>query len=396
MDDAELLKQAIQTGLTAHDRSTAHRRALEPVAGAIRLSPGVDRLNFGRMHHVHPFGNGCPEQGMRGSRSAHGKFAPTRFVQWLGLGLLWVAVLGVRAQAAGPWKTAGGFSTDWEHLTFEEHPLRGNLHFLHASGGNIVALVTPEGTLLVDDEFAQVAPILKAQLKSMGAGPVHYVITTHYHPDHSGSNGAFIKDGATVIAQTNCRADLLESHYSAYWKTRTPAIPESEAPTVTFDRNMTVFFGGERVDLSHVCPAHTDGDTVVYFRNANVVHMGDIYVNGLYPYIDVLAKGSIDGYITAIDDVLSQINDSTLIVPGHGPVAKKADLIEYRYMLKTVRDRVAASVSNHKRLEMIIYEAPTEEYDAKCATDRVGPEAFTAMVYQSLTHQRLDWSMPKE
>jgi glyoxylase-like metal-dependent hydrolase (beta-lactamase superfamily II) len=297
-----------------------------------------------------------------------------------------------QSQAAGPpWKVAGGFSMDWDNLKIEVQPLAPNVYFLHGSGGNTVALVGPEGSLLVDTEFAPVAPKLKAALASLGAGPTRYVISTHFHSDHTGGNAFFIKEGAIVIAQTQCRARLLTSEYSPFWGSHSPATPPEEAPTLTYENSLTLHFDGEEVTASHLQPSHTDGDTVVFFKKANVVHLGDIYINGLYPYVDVAAKGTIDGYFPELDDVLSKTDSKSIIIAGHGPISNRSELQAYRDMLWVVRNRVSAMIAQGKTLEEIIAARPSREYDDAWASNRVGPDGFAAVIYQSLTGLRLDW-----
>lgn len=303
---------------------------------------------------------------------------------------------GLPAYAADPqWRVADGFSTDWEGLKIDVRKLAPDVYLLHGSGGNTLASFGADGTLLVDPEFPQVAPKLKEALQELKAGPVRYVISTHYHSDHTGGNGAFHEDGAVIVAQQNCRLRMTETQYSAFWERSSPPAPPASVPTLTFDRRLTLFFNGEEVQAFHNQPAHTDGDTIVYFRHANVVHMGDIFVNNLYPYIDLAAQGRIDGYFPVIDEVLEIIDDHTQVVPGHGPMATKQELQAYRDMLRTVRDRVAAQIAQGASLEQILASHPSHEFDNKYASDRVGPEGFVAMVYQSLTGKRLDWHLPK-
>ena len=303
-----------------------------------------------------------------------------------------LALASARSWAATPpWKVAGGFSTDYEHLTIEVKPLSKNVYFLHGSGGNTAALLGPEGTLLVDTELAAVAAKLKAALDTLKAGPTRYVITTHYHSDHAGGNSLFRKGGAVLIAQEQCRARLIQSQVILYGGWVSPAIPEEEAPTMTFSRILTLYFNGEEVTAMHLQPSHSDGDAVVYFKHANVVHLGDIYINGLYPIIDIGAKGTIEGYFPVIDEVLSRIDDRTIVIPGHGPVSNKRELQFYRDMLWTVRNRVSALVAQGKSLEEVIAARPSQEFDEAWASDRVGPDGFAAMVYQSLTGRRLQW-----
>jgi cyclase len=297
-----------------------------------------------------------------------------------------LALCSVDAYAADPqWRVADGFSTDWQGLKIDVRELAPHVHLLHGSGGNTLASLGPDGTLLVDTEFPQVAPKLKASLQQLKAGPVRYVISTHYHSDHTGGNGAFQQDGAVIVGQENCRLRMTQTLYSAFWKRSSPPAPAANVPTLTFDRRLTLLFNGEEVEAFHNQPAHTDGDTVVYFRHANVVHLGDIFVNNLYPYIDLTTQGRIDGYFPVIDEVLAMIDDHTQVVPGHGPMANKQELKAYRDMLQTVRDRVAAQIAQGASLDQILASHPSHEFDKQYATDRVGPEGFVTMVYQSLT-----------
>jgi cyclase len=295
------------------------------------------------------------------------------------------------AFAGPPWKVSGGFSTDWQGLQIEVSPLAPHVYLLHGSGGNTVASIGPDGTLLVDPEFVPVAPKLKQALGLLGAGPVRYVLATHYHPDHTGGNEAFARDGAIIVAQEKARNRLLQRQYSHYWARWTEPVPPAAAPSLTFDHTLTLQFNGEEVKAIHNRPAHTDSDAIVYFKTSNVVHMGDIFLTDLYPYIDIGADGTIDGYVPVIDEVLGMIDDTTKVVPGHGAVATRADLKAYRDMLLTVRQRVAAQVAQGASLEQVIASRPSREFDEERASDRVGPEGFVAMVYQSLTGQRLDW-----
>ena len=305
-------------------------------------------------------------------------------------------LLGVFATApAQTPRVADGFSTDWEHLTIDVKELEPHVYLLHGSGGNTLASVGPDGTLLVDTEFLQVAPKLKEALAKLNAGNVRYVISSHYHGDHTGANGAFHEDGAVIVAQENCRMRMTQSRYSGMTGKTSPPAPVANLPTVTYEKRMTLYLNGEEIEAFHNQPAHTDGDTIVYFHHANVVHMGDVFVNNLYPYIDIGAKGTVDGYFPVIDEVLARIDDKTQVVPGHGPLATKRELKAYRDMIKTVRDRVVAGIAVGKSLEDILASEPTREFDAQYATDRVGGDGFVAMVYQSLTGKRMDWHPAK-
>jgi cyclase len=282
-------------------------------------------------------------------------------------------------------RIASGFSTDWAHLTMEKHELAPGLWFLHASGGNTVALVGSEGTMLVDPSFAQVAPVLQKTLAGMHAGNVRFVIDSHYHSDHSGANGAFRQQGAVLVAQENDRLRMMSATFSGITHKISPPAPEANWPTVTYDKHMVIHLDGEEVELVHDQPAHTDGDTIVYFKHANVVHLGDVFVNNLYPYIDLGVGGRVDGYFPMIDAVLARIDDKTVVIPGHGPIATKAQLRAYRDMIQTVRDRVAAQIAAGKTLDQVLAMKLAAEFDPQYATDRVDGNRFVTLVYESLT-----------
>ena len=307
----------------------------------------------------------------------------------IAIAILCAALASCAMQAQKP-RIADGFSTDWEHLTIDVKQLAPNVYLLHGSGGNTLALVGSDGTLLVDSEFAQVAPKLKVALAKLNAGNVRYVISSHYHGDHTGANAAFHADGAAIIGQDNCRLRMTESHYSAMSGTTSPPAPAASVPTITYEKKLTIYLDGEEVEAAHKQPAHTDGDTIVYFHHANVVHLGDVFVNNLYPYIDLDANGTVDGYVPVIDEVLARIDDKTQVIPGHGPIATKQELKAYRDMIQTVRDRVAAGLAKNESLDAILAARPTREFDAQYATDRVDGDAFTTMVYESLTGKRID------
>ncbi|MDE1161249.1 MAG: MBL fold metallo-hydrolase [Acidobacteriaceae bacterium] len=306
--------------------------------------------------------------------------------------LLFLPVALASAQTApqpSPWKVSTGFSTDWQHLTETVTPLAPGVSLLHASGGNTLVLTGTDGTLLVDTSFPQVAPVLQAKLKEMGVTPVKYVIDTHYHGDHSGAAGPFHLAGATLIAQDNARARLANPQKNP--QRTQAAAPADRIPDLTYSHDMHLYFDGEVIELQHLVPAHTDGDSIVYLEHANVVHLGDVFINGMFPYIDVNGGGNIDGYFPVIDAVLARCNAQTKVIPGHGDVTDKARLRFYRDMLKTVRDRIAAEVAKGATLEQIIASHPSQEFDKEWASNRITPADFAAMVYQSLTGKRMDW-----
>jgi cyclase len=286
---------------------------------------------------------------------------------------------------AWAWKTASGFSMDWQHVTVNTQKLADHVYYLHGSGANVTASVGPDGILLVDSEFEPMSAKIKAALAKLRPGSVKYLIDTHWHSDHTGGNGDFAKDGAVVIAQENVLVRLQNPQYLPYLNLKCDPAPQVAWPKITFGNDLALSFNGEEVQLFHLGPAHTDGDTVVYFPKANVICLGDIYINGLYPIIDLGSAGTINGYFGMIDKALLMINDQTKVIPGHGPVATKKDLEFYRDMLLTVRDRVESMRQAGKSLAEIEQANPSKEFDAAWASDRVGPDGFTKMVYESLS-----------
>jgi glyoxylase-like metal-dependent hydrolase (beta-lactamase superfamily II) len=288
------------------------------------------------------------------------------------------------ASHAQAWKTASGFSMDFPSVTVETHPLTDHVYSLLGSGANVTASVGPDGILLVDSEFAPMTPKLKESLAKLSPAPIKYLIDTHWHSDHSGGNAGFAKDGTVVVAQASVLTRLSSPQYLPFFAMKTEAQPPEAWPRITYESEMTLRFNGEDVRLFHLGPAHTDGDTIVYFPQSNVLCMGDIYINGLYPIIDLGSAGTIDGYFPMIDKALAMIDDKTRVVPGHGPVGDKKSLTFYRDMLLTLRDRIAKLRQEGKSLAEIEKANPSKEFDAGWASDRVGPDNVTKMIYESM------------
>ena len=297
-----------------------------------------------------------------------------------------VAALGLLL-ASGPasaWKTASGFSMDFPHVTVSIQKLTDHIYYLLGSGANVTASVGPDGILLVDCEFAPMTPKLKESLAQLNPGPIKYLIDTHWHSDHTGGNAGFAKDGTVVIAQANVLERMSHPQFLPYFQVKTEPAPPEMLPKITFASEMTLHFNGEDVQMFHLGRAHTDGDTIVYFPKSNVLCMGDIYINGLYPIIDIGSAGTINGYFPTIDKAISLINDQTQVVPGHGPVGTKKSLTFYRDMLLTLRDRIAALKQQGKTLAEIEKTNPSKEFDPDWASDRVGPNNVTQMIYESM------------
>ena len=268
--------------------------------------------------------------------------------------LLGVIALGVTFCAA----YAQGTTPD-VHI----EPLRGNLQMLHGEGSNIILSTGSDGTLLVDDEYTSLGEKLRATLKTQSALPVKVVINTHFHNDHTGNNEAFGRDGARIIAQQRAGERLhTEQTMSLFGKQA--AYPAVAWPSTSVKKSLRLRWNGERIDLLHIGPAHTDGDLVVYFRRQNVLATGDLFVTGVYmpPYFDDLNGGSAEGMIRAADRLLKLADDRTLIVPGHGPVTDRKALQRYRDQFVAIRSRIRAAIADGMSEEAVVAMHPGDGF----------------------------------
>lgn len=216
---------------------------------------------------------------------------------------------------------------------------------LIGKSGNVLILSGPGGALLVDDQRETDTKETMVAVRQANTEPVRYVVDTHWHLDHSGGNGPLAATGAVIVAQRNVRTRRATEQYMSAYNRRIPAEAPEALPTVVFDDALDIHHGSETVELRHAANAHTDGDTIVRLRQANVLHLGDLFFNGYFPFIDRDSGGSIQGLIAAVDRALEMSNDATRIVPGHGPIATRAELQAYRDMLQTVADNVRIGIA---------------------------------------------------
>jgi glyoxylase-like metal-dependent hydrolase (beta-lactamase superfamily II) len=252
--------------------------------------------------------------------------------------------------------------------------------------GNVGVASGADTTLIIDDAYPVFGPAIDAAIASITDNPVTIVLNTHYHGDHTGGNLYFGAAGATIIAHDNTRRRLgLKSLFgSSVWETPSQA---AQLPVLTFDSTTTLHLNGEEIHVFHVSDAHTDGDIIVHFRNANVFHMGDIFFNGRFPFIDVSAGGSLAGIIAAVDRVLAIADDRTKIIPGHGRLSDKPGLEAYRDMLTAVGQQILGGIDAGLSLEEIHATRPTAEFDGRWSADPDQGERFVEMVYRSLVQQ---------
>jgi len=276
---------------------------------------------------------------------------------------------------------------DWSKVEVKVVPVAGGVSMLVGQGGNIGVTTGKDGTFLIDDQFAQLLPKIKAAVKTLGDQPIRFVVNTHFHGDHTGSNAKLYESGAVIIAQENVRKRLGMERINPNTKERTPPKPPEAWPLVTYASGVNLYLNGDELEVIHMARAHTDGDSVIRFKKANVVHMGDTFFNGIYPFIDVDAGGSIDGIIAAADKVLAMVDDKTKIIPGHGALGTKADLQTYRNVMAGIRDRVKALIAQGKTLDQIVAAKPSAQWDATWGKGFLGPDVFLSFVHRSLTEK---------
>jgi cyclase len=243
--------------------------------------------------------------------------------------------------------------------------LTDSLYILEGAGGNVAVFVWEDGVLLIDDKLAPASPQIKAAVAAITAKPIRFVVNSHWHRDHSGGNEALATDGAVIVAHENVRTRMSVESFVAVFGVKAPASPPKALPIVTFTRDITLHLGGEEISVTHIAPAHTDGDSFVRFRNANVIHLGDCYLNGSFPVVDSSSGGSFPGTIAAIDTALDMLDARTRIIPGHGAVASEKDLREWREMLVTIDERVKKSVAAGKSLDQVKAERPAMEWEKR-------------------------------
>lgn len=286
------------------------------------------------------------------------------------------------AAAAAPAAPAAPPPKDKEKVLKVTAVGRG-VSMIEGDGGNIGVFASDEGVLIIDDQFAPLAPKLKAAIARLSPKPVRLVVNTHWHPDHTGGNESFAIDGAAIIAHERARNRLATAQVNRRGET-VPPVPAKALPVITFDSDLRLHLGGEEIRVRHVPHAHTDGDSIVLFEKANVIHAGDtLFFNG-YPFIDTGTGGDVGGMIGASQFILEQSDDFTRIIPGHGPLGGKAQVLEFHDMLVRVRDRVAKLIAQKRTLNEVLDAKVTAEEDAKWGHGDIAAEIFATSVFRSL------------
>ena len=273
---------------------------------------------------------------------------------------------------------------DFSKVEIKAETLAPGVHVLFGAGGNIGVSTGPDGSVLIDDQFAPLTDKILAAVKVLSPGPVRFVINTHWHGDHSGGNENLGKAGTVIVAHDNVRKRMASEQFIALFKQTVPASPAAALPVVTFDTASSLHLNGEDIRAVHVPPAHTDGDALVVFTKANVIHMGDTYFAGNYPFIDLSGGGNVRGLIAAVDRGLALGNATTKYIPGHGPVTDRAALAAYRAMLVDAVARVDRLRKAGRTPAQIVAAKPLADLDVKWGKGFMKPDVFVGIIAESL------------
>ncbi len=261
--------------------------------------------------------------------------------------------------------------------------LTDNMYVLFGAGGNIGVLVGEDGVIMIDDQFAPLSEKISAAIAKISNQPIKYLLNTHWHGDHSGGNENFAKKGAMILAHQNVRKRMSEGMTRSPERV-TPPAPEIALPVITFSDDLSLHLNGEDILAIHVHNAHTDGDAQMYFPKSNVLHTGDTYFKGRWPFIDIQSGGSIDGYIKAVNHALFLVDDETQIIPGHGSMSNRAELSAWRDVLATVRTRIKMAMSKGQSLADIKGSDVLKEWE-DYGGGFINNETFIETVYKSLS-----------
>lgn len=267
----------------------------------------------------------------------------------------------------------------------ETYDLGDGLYALYGQGGNVGVSVGEDGVFVIDDQYARSSDGLLAAIAELSDGPIRYVVNTHWHGDHIGGNENFAATGAVIVSHDNVRGRMVSGLEEPMGGDPIPPSPETALPVITYSDHATFHINGHEARVIHIPHAHTDGDSIIYFAEANVLHMGDIFFNGIYPFIDVASGGSIDGMIAALEAGLAIADDDTLIIPGHGALATEADMQTAHDMLVEVRTRMAPLVADGMSLEEVSEADPLADLSEEWGARFIDGPTMTAITYLSLS-----------
>lgn len=272
---------------------------------------------------------------------------------------------------------------DFSKVQMKATKVAGNVYMLEGSGGNIGVSVGEDGLLIVDDQFAPLADKIRAALKGIADKKLRFILNTHWHGDHTGGNVVFGPE-ATIIAHDNVRKRLATEQKSAVFNSTTPPSPKEALPVITFDQSLSVHFNGEDIRAIHFPHGHTDGDSVIFFSASNVVHLGDDFFAGRFPFVDLESGGSVEGLIKNIGELVAKIPADAKLIPGHGPISTVDDLKSYYAMLQQTTQIVRQKIAAGKTLDQIKSEGLPAEW-APWGTGFIKTDRWVETIYKSLT-----------
>ena len=264
-------------------------------------------------------------------------------------------------------------------------PVGAGIYMLTGQGGNIGVSVGKDGVFLIDDQFAPLTKKITAAIAALSDQPVRFLLNTHWHPDHTGGNENMGNADTVIVAHSNVRKRLAVDNFIEMFGMEAPATDKAGLPVITFDDALSFHLNEDEIHISHVNNAHTDGDSIVQFRAANVMHLGDIYFAGMYPFIDTNSGGSINGTLKALDRALALSDAQTVIIPGHGPVSNKEGLVAYTNMLRTINGRIQKMITDKSTLAQILATEPTKDFDDEYGNGFINNTAFVEMLYKDMT-----------
>ena len=288
-----------------------------------------------------------------------------------------LAAGGVRAQ-----------QDDFSKVTIKTTKLAEGVYMLEGAGGNIGVSVGEDGVIVIDDQYAPLTPKIQEAISQLSTKPIKFVLNTHWHGDHTGGNENFAAAGAVIIAHDNVRKRMSSEQFIEMMKRKVPASPAKALPIVTFTNDITLHFNGEDIHVMHADPAHTDGDSIVVFPKAKVVHMGDCYMTISYPFADLSSGGNFDGFITAAAKVVGMTDDSFKIIPGHGPLSTKAELKSWHDMLTEIRAAVKKAADSGKTLDAVQKMKVTAKWDDKWAKGFIKPDNVVEFAFKAVKAKR--------
>ena len=276
--------------------------------------------------------------------------------------------------------------TDWSKVQIKATQVSGNVYMLEGAGGNIGVSVGDDGILIVDDQYAPIADKIRASLKGIADKKLRFILNTHWHGDHTGGNVVFGPE-APIIAHDNVRKRMATEQKSEFFKRTTPASPKEALPVITFNHNLSVHFNGEEIRAIHYPHGHTDGDSVIFFTSSNVVHLGDNFFAGRFPFVDLESGGNVEGLTKNIAELIEKIPAGAKLIPGHGPLSTIDDLKTYHNMLLKTTDIVRQKVAAGKTLEQVKSEGLPDEWKS-WGTGFIKTEMWLEIVYRSLSSKK--------